>query len=82
MVAGPRDSGEAGVQGLHDAAIAPTLTRLGNIRLEQHTSLQDRRGGMLALLIGASSADPSSMLRRTMYFLYMGHLLVLWSFPC
>src|SRR4051812_33851558 len=45
----PRDSGEAGVQRFHDAAVAPALTRLGDIRLEQHTSLQDGRGGMPAL---------------------------------
>ena len=47
-LARPRDGGEAGVQGFNDATIAPTLTRLGDIRLEQHTSLQDRGGGMFA----------------------------------
>jgi hypothetical protein len=48
-LADPRDSGEAGVQGFHDPAVAPALTRVGDIGLEQNTSLQDRGGGMLAL---------------------------------
>jgi len=45
----PRDRGEAGVQRFHDAAVAPALTGLGDIRLEQHASLEDRGRGMLAL---------------------------------
>ena len=43
----PRDGGDTGIQRFHDAAVAPALTRIGDIRLEQHTSLQDRGGGML-----------------------------------
>jgi hypothetical protein len=43
----PREGGDTGIQRFHDAAVAPALTRIGDIRLEQHTSLQDRGGGML-----------------------------------
>jgi hypothetical protein len=43
-----RDSRETGVQGSNDPAVAPAFTGLGDIGLEQHTRLQDRRGRVLA----------------------------------
>src|ERR1700722_10934470 len=39
----------AGIQGFHDAAVTPALTRLGNVGLEQDPCLEHPSGGMLAL---------------------------------
>src|SRR5450631_3060723 len=38
-----------GIQGFHDAAVTPALTRLGNVGLEEDPSLQHLSGGTLAL---------------------------------
>jgi hypothetical protein len=67
-LAGARDSGEAGAQRVHDAAVAPTLACLGHIGLQQDASLHDRGGRVLAL------ADQRLQRRafvfaRTIYFL-------------
>jgi hypothetical protein len=47
-LAGARDGGEAGVQRLHDAAVAPPLAHPGHIGLQQDASLHDRGGGVFA----------------------------------
>jgi hypothetical protein len=65
----PREGGDTGIQRFHDAAVAPALTRIGDIRLEQHTSLQDRGGGTLTFADQVFQRRSFVLAQTTTYFL-------------